>query len=82
MFFVKPSFLENEIPQISGDSQIKAKFNESVELKFNASDDGTYSYKIVQQPLGFTFDNATGIATWIPQDTGVTNIRYEIVKQF
>lgn len=53
-----------------------------MELKFNASDDGTYSYKIIQQPLGFTFDNATGIATWIPQDTGVTNIRYEIVKKF
>lgn len=51
-----------------------------MELQFNASDDGTYSYKIIQQPLGFTFDNATGKAIWIPQDTDVTNIRYGIGK--
>lgn len=53
-----------------------------MELKFNASDDGTYSYKIIQQPPGFTFNNATGTAIWIPQDTDVTNIRYGIVEKF
>uniref|UniRef100_A0A8W8N521 Fibrillin-1 n=1 Tax=Magallana gigas TaxID=29159 RepID=A0A8W8N521_MAGGI len=71
--------LENESPQISGDSQINAQVNRSVELKFNATDDGTFVYRIIQQPPGFSFNNNSGIARWTPQDDSVTNISITVV---
>lgn len=69
------SALENEAPEITGDSQVNAEVRKPVEIKFNATDDGQYTYKILQQPLGFSFNNTTGIATWTPPDASVANIR-------
>lgn len=54
---------------------MNAEVRKPVEIKFNATDDGQYTYKILQQPLGFSFNNTTGIATWTPPDASVANIR-------
>ncbi|XP_078334851.1 uncharacterized protein LOC111121476 isoform X3 [Crassostrea virginica] len=71
--------LENEAPEITGDSQVNAEVRKPVEIKFNATDDGQYTYKILQQPLGFSFNNTTGIATWTPPDASVANISITVV---
>ncbi|XP_061188930.1 uncharacterized protein LOC133197100 [Saccostrea echinata] len=71
--------LENEIPNIEGDTEIQALVNKSVEIKFNASDDGTYTYEVLKKPPGFSFNNLTGIATWTPQDTNIANISVTVV---
>lgn len=53
-----------------------ATVNQPIELKFNASDDGTFVYQVLDQPgTGFSFDGSSGVATWTPTDTNVVNIR-------
>ena len=68
--------LENETPNIRGDTIIEAQVNVSVQMKFNISDDGKVEYKVLQKPnKNFVFDNLTGSATWTPYDTNITTIR-------
>lgn len=53
-----------------------ATVNQPIQLKFNASDDGTFVYQVLDQPgSGFSFDGSSGVATWTPTDTNVVNIR-------
>lgn len=53
-----------------------ATVNQPIQLKFNASDDGTFVYQVLDQPgTGFSFDGSSGVATWTPTDTNVVNIR-------
>ncbi|XP_062601606.1 uncharacterized protein LOC134263292 [Saccostrea cucullata] len=60
--------IENETPQISGNTTINVEVDKEVELTFNASDDGKMkpTYKLLKQPDNFSFDDETGIARWIP----------------
>lgn len=53
-----------------------ATVNQPIQLKFNASDDGTFVYQVLDQPgSGFSFNGSSGVATWTPADTNVVNIR-------
>uniref|UniRef100_A0A8W8NDF3 Fibrillin-1 n=1 Tax=Magallana gigas TaxID=29159 RepID=A0A8W8NDF3_MAGGI len=68
---------DNETPNIElqGDGPIVATVNQPIQLKFNASDDGTFVYQVLDQPgTGFAFDGSSGVATWTPTDTNVVNI--------
>jgi hypothetical protein len=76
---------DNETPfiELEGEEQILAEVNKSMELKFNASDDGTFSYQVLQQPTtGFSFNESNGVAMWTPTDTSVVNIRYSQITIF
>ena len=54
-----------------------ATVNQPVQIKFNASDDGSFTYQVLDQPdSGFDFNNNSGVATWTPTDTNIVNIRY------
>lgn len=87
-FFVKQASLyeflwgcffivENEPPFIDGDEVIHVEVNKTARIRFNASDDKGFTYRILEQPnVGFTFNNETGVALWTPVDTIATSIRY------
>uniref|UniRef100_A0A8W8MTE0 Uncharacterized protein n=2 Tax=Magallana gigas TaxID=29159 RepID=A0A8W8MTE0_MAGGI len=68
--------LENESPQISGNTTINAHVNKTVKFKFEISDDGKTSprYVVLKQPDHFVLDNRTGIATWTPINDDVSEI--------
>lgn len=48
-----------------------------VYMQFKASDDSDKKplFKILKQPLGFTLNETIGMATWIPNNTDVSEIR-------
>ncbi|XP_061188887.1 uncharacterized protein LOC133197060 [Saccostrea echinata] len=68
--------IENETPQISGNTTINVEINKEVDLMFNVSDDGNQRpvYKILHQPRNFFFDNKTGIAKWTPTTDNMAGI--------
>lgn len=70
--------LENETPQISGNTTINVQVNQTAEIRFNISDDGQADplYVILKQPDNFVLDNQTGIATWTPTNDSVSEIQY------
>ena len=44
--------------------------NKPVQIKFNASNDGSLTYQVLdQRDSGFDFNNNSGVATWTPTDT-------------
>lgn len=51
--------------------------NKTVYMQFNASDDSTIKpeYRIFKYPDGFKLNNITGLATWTPKNTNVSEIR-------
>lgn len=51
--------------------------NKTVYMQFNASDDRTIKpeYRILKYPDGFKLNNTTGLATWTPKNTNVSEIR-------
>lgn len=51
--------------------------NKTVYMQFNASDDSTIKpeYRILKYPDGFELNNTTGLATWTPKNTNVSEIR-------
>lgn len=73
---VNSCIVENEPPFIDGDEVIHVEVNKTTRIRFNASDDKSYTYQVLQQPsAGFVFNNLSGEATWTPTDTNVTSIR-------
>ncbi|XP_078330906.1 uncharacterized protein LOC111125451 isoform X2 [Crassostrea virginica] len=72
--------IENEPPFIDGDEVIHVEVNKTTRIRFNASDDKSYTYQVLQQPsAGFVFNNLSGEATWTPTDTNVTSISVTVV---
>lgn len=69
--------LENETPQISGNTTINVQVNQTAEIRFNISDDGQADplYVILKKPDNFVLDNQTGIATWTPTNDSVSEIQ-------
>nr|XP_022292249.1 mucin-4-like isoform X6 [Crassostrea virginica] len=68
---------DNETPniQLDGEGPIVATVNQPVQIKFNASDDGSFTYQVLDQPdSGFDFNNNSGVAIWTPTDTNIVNI--------
>lgn len=70
-------FKENESPTIAGNTSINVEMNKTVYMQFNASDDSTIKpeYRILKYPDGFKLNNTTGLATWTPKNTNVSEIR-------
>ncbi|XP_055997522.1 uncharacterized protein LOC125648181 [Ostrea edulis] len=68
--------IENESPQISGNTTVYVVVNKEVEIRFNASDDGKENpaYRVLKQPDNFIFDNETGIARWTPKNASLSEI--------
>ncbi|KAK3103621.1 hypothetical protein FSP39_020595 [Pinctada imbricata] len=69
--------LSNASPDLTGNETIYVRVNETVQLSYNASDDGTYSYVFLQTPSSnFHIDTSSGQAliTWTPTDTNAVNI--------
>ncbi|XP_052696969.1 uncharacterized protein LOC128175386 isoform X6 [Crassostrea angulata] len=72
--------IENEPPFIDGDEVIHVEVNKTARIRFNASDDKGFTYRILEQPnVGFTFNNETGVALWTPVDTIATSISVTVV---
>ncbi|XP_055997524.1 uncharacterized protein LOC125645548 [Ostrea edulis] len=68
--------IENESPQISGNTKVHVIVNKEIEMRFNVSDDGEENpvYRVLKQPDSFLFDDETGIARWTPQNASVSEI--------
>ncbi|XP_055997519.1 uncharacterized protein LOC125645547 isoform X2 [Ostrea edulis] len=68
--------IENETPQISGNTTLHVVVNKEVEMRFNVSDDGeeTPTYRVLKQPDNFLLDDETGIARWTPQNASISEI--------
>ncbi|XP_062609556.1 uncharacterized protein LOC134271356 [Saccostrea cucullata] len=75
------AIVENEIPSIHGNTTINAEVNNELTLRFNASDDGKERpmFKVLKQPEGFSFNTTTGVATWTPLNTNVSEISVSVV---
>lgn len=71
-------FIENETPQISGNTTLYVEANKEVELKFNVSDDGKEkpTLKLLKKPDNFYLDDEANIARWTPQQSSIPEIRY------
>lgn len=71
-------FIENETPQISGNTTLYVEANKEVELKFNVSDDGKEkpTLKLLKKPDNFYLDHEANIARWTPQQSSIPEIRY------
>lgn len=74
IFFV----IENETPQISGNTTLYVEANKEVELKFNVSDDGKGkpTLKLLKKPDYFYLDDETNTARWTPKQSSIPEIRY------
>ncbi|XP_048727085.2 uncharacterized protein LOC125645542 [Ostrea edulis] len=70
------SIIENESPEISGNTTVYVVVNKEVEMRFNVSDDGEThpAYIILKQPDNFLLDDETGVARWTPQNASVSEI--------
>ncbi|XP_062579175.1 uncharacterized protein LOC134241103 [Saccostrea cucullata] len=68
------SIIENETPQLSGNTTIHVEVNKEAKLIFNASDDGINKpkLKLQKQPANFTLNNIT--ATWTPSNFSAAEI--------
>ena len=65
-------------PDISGTEIVYAKLNEAVQLTYNATDDGTYSFVFLDQPatdFAVNYSSGQAVVTWTPQSTDEVNIR-------
>lgn len=48
----------------------------SVTIRINGSDDGNFTFYIVDRPSnGLTFNKDDGVIYWIPENTNPVNIR-------
>lgn len=76
--------IENESPSIAGNTSINVEMNKTVYMQFNASDDSTMTpeYRILKYPIGFELNHTTGLATWTPKNTNISEIRYFLVFFF
>lgn len=52
--------------------------NKTVYMQFNASDDNTIKpeYRVLKYPDGFELNQTTGLATWTPNNSNISEIRY------
>ena len=72
------SSIENETPSISGNTTINAEVGKTVYMQFNASDDSDKrpAFRILKHPVDFQLNQTTGLSSWTPRDTNVTELRY------
>lgn len=70
--------VENETPQISGNTTLHVEANKKVKLKFNVSDDDEEkpTLKLLKKPDEFYLDDETNTAIWTPRQSSIPEIRY------
>uniref|UniRef100_A0A8W8NAK6 Uncharacterized protein n=1 Tax=Magallana gigas TaxID=29159 RepID=A0A8W8NAK6_MAGGI len=73
--------VENETPSIAGNTSINVEVGMPVYMQFKASDDSDKKplFKILKQPPGFTLNETIGMATWIPNNTDVSEISISVI---
>lgn len=73
--------VENESPSIAGNTSINVEMNKTVYMQFNASDDSTMTpeYRILKYPIGFELNHTTGLATWTPKNTNISEISISVI---
>lgn len=73
--------VENESPSIAGNTSINVEVNKTVYMQFNASDDNTIKpeYRVLKYPDGFELNQTTGLATWTPNNSNISEISISVV---
>ncbi|KAK3590313.1 hypothetical protein CHS0354_034248 [Potamilus streckersoni] len=77
--------LANEAPRISGPTTINVTINETASYQVNASDDGTFTYRLLDGQMYANITdqkNGTALVTLLLQDDRPINVKATVVDKF